>query len=370
MRLKTGIWLLAMAILLVALLYLQFGSSGTGSQDVLRASNSRAHQSSQAGVATATCPLQIDPIDPHVKVFEEIGFIDYPFTIKNSGDSAVRILDVVTSCSCTVGRLTAETVGPGETIGLIVRYDVVSKFGELPRKTITLKTDSPGCSDLTNTIGGFRQQRFVVEPATIDWGTVRYGDTERREVTITVSGSDVQLRPDLAKISDPNVRIETASVEASTNGARHVITVIRDATAPVGTSDGTIFIPRNEDDGIGPTIRFRGEIAGPLLVTPNKVFFGFMDQGDQATRTVTVSAFALGSGQIELPAMRIRRFRNVPAGLKLELIAPDSGKVRVTAQAADLGVGNFSHEIIIDCELDGRSCDARLGVLGVVNPKK
>ncbi|MDO8424582.1 MAG: DUF1573 domain-containing protein [bacterium] len=49
--------------------------------------------------------------------------VEYDFTVKNTGKSVLEIKRVATSCSCTTAKISQETITPGETVNLRVRYD-------------------------------------------------------------------------------------------------------------------------------------------------------------------------------------------------------------------------------------------------------
>lgn len=49
--------------------------------------------------------------------------VEYDFLVKNTGTKILEIKRVATSCSCTSAKISQETIAPGETINLHVRYD-------------------------------------------------------------------------------------------------------------------------------------------------------------------------------------------------------------------------------------------------------
>jgi hypothetical protein len=63
---------------------------------------------------------------PKIFEFGDIQYgqiVEYDFSVKNSGNDALEIKKVATSCSCTTAKVDRETIPPGETADLHVRYD-------------------------------------------------------------------------------------------------------------------------------------------------------------------------------------------------------------------------------------------------------
>lgn len=49
--------------------------------------------------------------------------VEYDFSVTNTGKKDLEIKRVATSCSCTSAKVSQETIAPGETANLHVRYD-------------------------------------------------------------------------------------------------------------------------------------------------------------------------------------------------------------------------------------------------------
>lgn len=65
-------------------------------------------------------------ISPKTFDFGDIQYgdiVEYDFIVKNMGNEPLEIKRVATSCSCTSAKVAKETLLPGETANLHVRYD-------------------------------------------------------------------------------------------------------------------------------------------------------------------------------------------------------------------------------------------------------
>ncbi|MFH1498334.1 MAG: DUF1573 domain-containing protein [Verrucomicrobiota bacterium] len=69
---------------------------------------------------------------------QEVIVAEYPFT--NDGTEPVTVLDMSSSCGCTVPELTKKTYAPGEKGVITARFTIGDRQGR-QTKTITLKTN-------------------------------------------------------------------------------------------------------------------------------------------------------------------------------------------------------------------------------------
>lgn len=72
-------------------------------------------------------------------VKEETGSVSHTFRFRNTGDTAVRVTKVRTSCGCTQGKTSHDDVAPGEEGIVEVRYSTSGRPGGFT-KTITVSS--------------------------------------------------------------------------------------------------------------------------------------------------------------------------------------------------------------------------------------
>ena len=74
--------------------------------------------------------LRFDPAEwDFGTILETDGRVSHTFTGENVGDSPLVILDVVTSCGCTVPAFSKQPVLPGEKTSITVTYDPTNRPG-------------------------------------------------------------------------------------------------------------------------------------------------------------------------------------------------------------------------------------------------
>jgi len=68
------------------------------------------------------------------------------FTIANRGSAPLEILELKSSCGCTVAELETKTIKPGEEVTVHVSIDTAGKVGQI-RKSISIKSNDPASQD-------------------------------------------------------------------------------------------------------------------------------------------------------------------------------------------------------------------------------
>lgn len=72
---------------------------------------------------------------------EEVGSVSYVFKVTNTGDKALLLKDVKTSCGCTTPEWSKQPIAPGKTGSVTVTYSTINRPGPFD-KTITIKTNT------------------------------------------------------------------------------------------------------------------------------------------------------------------------------------------------------------------------------------
>ena len=126
------------------------------------------------------------PVSPAGHVLE--------FPVTNRGGSPLRFLGVTTSCGCTDAVAPAHPLGPGETAA--VRLSFAPKLPETRTATAVVATDDPDAPHATLTVSWRSVAPWTPEPAELDFGDLRPGETAERTVRLvrhTVAGGDGPL---------------------------------------------------------------------------------------------------------------------------------------------------------------------------------
>lgn len=104
-------------------------------------------------VAIAAPKIASDTLSYNFGTVLEGTVVTHTFALSNSGDSALSITGVHTSCGCTTAALAKSTLAPGESVGLTVHFNTANYQGQV-QKTVYVQSNDPTTPQLTLTITG------------------------------------------------------------------------------------------------------------------------------------------------------------------------------------------------------------------------
>ena len=157
--------------------------------------------------------------------------IDTEFPFKNEGDAATTVLDVTTSCGCTVPSLEKKTYAAAEKGVLKVRFEIGDRQGPQNR-TISLRTDTGGLQALTLVVN--LPVRSMIAPRLHFFRQSDIGD----KVTTVTYYNDLPVTLESAISSDPAFTV--ASVAAKPGSVYTLTTHL--PRVPADTVRATVFV--------------------------------------------------------------------------------------------------------------------------------
>ncbi|KIH77284.1 PapD-like protein [Geoalkalibacter ferrihydriticus] len=116
------------------------------------------------------------------KVFEGEK-VHFTFRFRNAGTAPLTIDRVRSSCGCTVPRLSADVLAPGDVAEMETVFDT-SRFRGLQVKTIYLYTNDPQQDVVQLSLKGTVEQVIAPDPERIDFGVMRTGEAKSAVVRL------------------------------------------------------------------------------------------------------------------------------------------------------------------------------------------
>jgi hypothetical protein len=332
--------------------------------DSLRGAEVLAQGSSSDNVK-AFGSLEIFPSRADREVYEEISLLDFEFSIRNQTNRPIRINEVNAGCACTSIDLRDSVIAPHSSTPLRVRYNVASYFGELPVRKILVLTDDVSVPKLICEVGGRRHKRYHIEPASVNFGHIESGRGAAAELTIEASGEDNELVFDQAMVTSPFVSAKLLKTESTELGSRHRVSIRLTENAPVGYIESKLFIPRKQNDQVGPVVWVRAHIAGPLKPVPPVAFFGLLSKQDEAS-DVCVRLMPTVARDVQ-PRITDVRFEELPRGITAFATNDSPDLIKLQADPAKLDVGTLEKDVVIFCKVHERICRIELGLRVMVS---
>ncbi|MDO3380151.1 DUF1573 domain-containing protein [Geoalkalibacter halelectricus] len=147
------------------------------------------------------------------KVFEGEK-VHYTFRFRNAGDAPLTVDRVRSSCGCTVPRLSADVLAPGEVAEMETIFDT-ARFRGMQIKTIYVYTNDPRQDVVQLSLRGMVEQVIETDPARIDFGVIRTGEVKQAVVRLqNRSEVAVQLGEPVLTNSDARAQLSQKTLKA------------------------------------------------------------------------------------------------------------------------------------------------------------
>lgn len=135
---------------------------------------------------------------------------EHVFEFVNNLDSDLQMLNVRTSCGCTIATVLTPTVKKGEKGQLHAKFDTLNFDGARGATlSVSVRKDSPYTeyAELQFSVKGQIRRDVVLQPASVDFNDVLSGKTAQRTLQVKYAGDpNWQIRE--VKSSNKNVKVE------------------------------------------------------------------------------------------------------------------------------------------------------------------
>ena len=197
--------------------------------------------------------------------------VRHNFKMTNLYNEPLTILDVRASCGCTSGRATATEVNPGQTIDIEAQMDTRNFTGQKATKlTVSFLTPSGKSAEVQLVVVSNILADIVLNPGTIDFGTVGKGQTPKIVMTIErVGAPDWKFEKMVASpklMQTIQARID--QVERSSSRVVYQLTVSLKPGAPSGYLSDEIRILTNDPSSPNVPVMVTAQIQGAITATP------------------------------------------------------------------------------------------------------
>ena len=98
--------------------------------------------------------------------------LDHTFTVRNSGDSPLKISHIRPACGCTAVNASSPVVNPGKTSEIKVSFDSANFSGSVS-KTVAVESNDPSNPVITLTLTGTVSEEISIKPRQLNLGQVR-----------------------------------------------------------------------------------------------------------------------------------------------------------------------------------------------------
>lgn len=253
------------------------------------------------------------------------GIYKHDFIVKNGGDEALKLLNVIPSCQCAAALPDKRSLEPGDTAKISAEFKSLTFNGRVV-KTITVVSNDPNKKNFVLQVKGDVIMPISVRPAQLSFGEItKNASTEKKEFTILTTG-EVELDPKQVTASNPLLVIEpVGEKEALANGTTaQKFHVWKKAGGRVGLMHEKITINSSLP---GPKIQLglTCNVLGEIKLSPRTLNLGRIKSSEGATKELDLKK--LGEANLEVVDVICK-----PAVFKATVVPVEKGshyKIRV-----------------------------------------
>ena len=206
--------------------------------------------------------------------------ITHVFKLKNVGNQPLVIHEVESSCACTAVLLSKKTVLPGATAEIEAKFETQYRRGR-QTASIKVRTNDTDTSVMYFTITGVVAGLARVVPNNLHLKNV--GNQEEIHKTIEIyDPGDRRLKVKSVKSSSPYITAKIRRIRKGGLAAKIFVTI--KPGFPLGKFEEKLTILTEGYRYPHTEVLVTGRIVGPLSLTPDQFFIGFVKKGEVARR--------------------------------------------------------------------------------------
>jgi Protein of unknown function (DUF1573) len=283
--------------------------------------------------------------------------VEYRFQFSNPYVETIHVASVSSSCGCTTPSVTKNELKTHETSEIVAAFNTRSSYLGNHSATLTIQFDKPFAAIVQLNVWGDIRSDLLVQPESVDLGSIDQGQEVERKLTVTHSGSSDWKVLDVRSVNT-NYEVEVKNGAHAGSQVSYELLVHLKKDAPPGYVKDQLILVTNDPRVTQFPIEVDGLVKAELSASPQSLSFGLVEAGKAAkSQTIVVRGrrpFKITSVQCDDEAFT---FKPQDASSAVQLItvgftAPDKpGKIAKKIRIeTDLGKG-FIVEVIAQAEV-------------------
>ncbi len=211
---------------------------------------------------------------------------EHEFVFENLYLEDVHVANVYSSCGCTIVSVKNPTVKTYEKGAIVATFNTNSFLGQRGA-TLTVVFDKPFYAEVQLHDRGFIRSDVVVEPGSVQIGTIDQGAGAEKTVTVNYAGGN-QWQIVGVKSNNPNIIAQAFPAAQDFGQVSYALKVNIDKNAPAGYLNDHLMLVAN--DGSQIPVLVEGRIQPGITVSPTALFMGVVQPGQKVTKQLVVKS--------------------------------------------------------------------------------
>lgn len=212
--------------------------------------------------------------------------VEYRFTVTNLYVEDVHISGVRSSCGCTSPTITKQTLKTYETSEIVATFNTRTFLGQ-KSATLTVTFSKPFPAEAQLHVKGYIRSDVVLDPSSVDFGTISTGAGQEQTVDIQYAGRDSwELRE--VKSASPYLDAELIPKERAAGRVGYSLVVRLKDNAPAGYLREQLTLLTNDAKAPEFPVIVEARIEAALSVSPSPLVLGVIEPGQTITKKLVV----------------------------------------------------------------------------------
>jgi hypothetical protein len=213
---------------------------------------------------------------------------EFSFVCENIYMEDIHLASVRTSCGCTTPRVENGLLKTYDK-GAIVAHFNTDSFTGPHGATLTVTIDQPFFAEVQLHVKGDIRNDVVVEPGSVQYGSIDQGIAFDQQVTVNYGGSSAWQILDV-KSFNPHITAKAIEATRSDGHVSYTLKVRVDQTTPAGYLNDHLMLVTNDPSAAQIPVLVEGQIMPGITVNPTALFMGVVQPGQKVTKQLVVKS--------------------------------------------------------------------------------
>lgn len=211
---------------------------------------------------------------------------EYRFVFENLYMEDVHVASVRTSCGCTTPSIETPLAKTYEKGSILAHFNTDTFLGQRGA-TLTVTVDKPFYAEVQVHVRGYIRGDVVVEPGSVEFGSIDQGIGFEQSVTVTSAGrGDWQILD--VKSANPHITAKAVETGRSYGQVSYALKVLVDASTPAGYLNDHLMLVTNDNSTPQMPVLVEGRVMPSITVSPTALFMGVVQPGQKVTKQLVV----------------------------------------------------------------------------------
>lgn len=210
----------------------------------------------------------------------------YRLKITNKYQQTVHIASVASSCGCTAGKPSKDTLASEESVYLDLSMDT-RKFRGFKATKITVTFDLPIFAQVEIPVKAFISSDVLINPGAAEFGGIAKGADRLLRLAVAYNGRGMTSIKE-AVCKNPNVAVKLVEVRRDAFNVNYELHVTIKGTAPLGEIREQVILVTDDPNNRNIPVLVEARVEPEFVVNPELVSFGTLLAGESKTMNVYI----------------------------------------------------------------------------------